>query len=88
MKDCDNMAKGLLDAFEGILYKDDRQIDHLDLVKVHSAPGSPGYILVRRASTALNTHRDVVHPRHARIGWMTADSLNVHNYLSREANRD
>jgi hypothetical protein len=40
MKDCDNMAKGLLDAFQGLLYENDKQVEHLDLIKIHHHPGA------------------------------------------------
>src|SRR5262249_4261590 len=59
MKDCDNMAKGVQDAFEGYLYADDRLVEHLDLMKIYGLPGTPGYILVRVASTTINNHDDV-----------------------------
>jgi hypothetical protein len=79
MKDCDNMAKGVLDAFEGLLYDNDTQVEHLDLLKVTQAPGSPGYILVRRASTRVNDHRDVLVEKHATLAWM--EDLDIARYL-------
>jgi hypothetical protein len=42
------MAKGVMDAFQGLLYTNDEQVVHLDLLKVHHSPGSPGYILIRQ----------------------------------------
>jgi Endodeoxyribonuclease RusA len=83
MKDCDNMAKGMLDAFQGLLYANDKQVEHLDLIKFHSTPGTPGYILVRRTSTSINAHRDIVAPHHARLAWMSAEDLNVDQFLTR-----
>lgn len=32
------MAKGVLDAFQGHLYTNDRQVEHLDLIKAHHNP--------------------------------------------------
>ena len=71
MKDCDNMAKGLLDAFQGLLYDNDKQVEHLDLIKIHHHPGAgSGYILVRVASTTINSTDDVLVPSHAELRWM------------------
>lgn len=84
MKDCDNMAKGVLDAFEGLLYVNDKQVEHLDLIKLHHAPGSGGYIIVRRASTRVNDHGDVLVPKHARIGWMSKDEIDITSFMPGE----
>lgn len=81
MKDCDNMAKGLLDAFQGLIYVNDRQIEHLDLIKTHHAEGSPGYILMSHRPTSINDHADVIHSMHPIIGWMGPDSLDLTPYL-------
>lgn len=81
MKDCDNMAKGLLDAFQGMLYANDRQVEHLDLVKIHKAANSPGYILVRLWPTRLNDHSDVLTPMHPKLMWMDHDTLDVASFL-------
>ncbi len=80
MKDCDNMAKGLLDAFQGLLYDNDKQVEHLDLIKIHHHAGAgPGYILVRVAPTAIDDTGDVLVPKHAEIVWM--QDLEVERYL-------
>jgi Holliday junction resolvase RusA-like endonuclease len=67
MKDCDNMARGVMDAFQGLLYENDNQVEHLDLLKAHHSGTSSGYILIRRTSTGLNDHSDVLVPHHARL---------------------
>jgi hypothetical protein len=77
MKDCDNMAKGLLDALQGLIYVDDRQIEHLDVVKIRDSSPASGYILVRYATTSVNIHDDVIHPLHATIAWLTAPTLDI-----------
>jgi hypothetical protein len=81
MKDCDNMAKGLQDAFEGLLFVDDRQVEHLDLAKVHHLAGTPGYILVRRASTRLNDHTNVLVPNHGELAWLAGEGLDIESFL-------
>jgi hypothetical protein len=81
MKDCDNMAKGLLDAFQGLIYVNDTQIEHLDLIKTHHAEGSAGYILLSHRPTRINDHTDVIHPMHPIIGWMGSDTLDLTPFL-------
>lgn len=76
MKDCDNLAKGLIDAFEGILYVNDSQVDHLDVLRVHRAGSETGYALIRCGVTPrINDHSDVIDPIHARIEFLTATEL-------------
>ncbi len=75
MKDCDNLAKGLLDAFEGILYENDRQVAHLDIYRLEKSGTMTGHVMVRCAATTVNDHADVIDPQHARIAFLTADDL-------------
>jgi Holliday junction resolvase RusA-like endonuclease len=81
MKDCDNMAKGVMDAFQGLLYENDNQVEHLDLFKARHSEASSGYILIRRTATSINDHSDVLVPHHARLAWMTAEDLRIDDYL-------
>jgi hypothetical protein len=55
MKDCDNMAKGVMDAFQGLLYENDNQVEHLDLLKAHHIDASSGYILIEGRQWASTT---------------------------------
>jgi hypothetical protein len=80
IKDCDNMAKGLLDAFQGLVYVDDRQGEHLDVVRIRDSDPASGYVLVRYATTSVNSHDDVVHPLHATIAWLTGPTLDIHRF--------
>lgn len=34
--DCDNLAKGVMDALEGVAYKNDSQVVHIDVKKIYS----------------------------------------------------
>ena len=70
MKDCDNMAKGLLDGLQGLLFSDDSQIEHLDLMKMRNTGSTAGHILVRCATTSVNDHHDVIHPMQGQILWL------------------
>lgn len=81
MKDCDNMAKGLADAFQGLLYEDDAQVEHLDLFKLHGTGAPNGYVLARYFGTKLNDHGEVIDRQHAEIKWMDAETLKLHEFL-------
>ncbi len=59
--DVDNLAKNLLDALEGYAYRDDEQIDHLDLLKFSSG-GNESFITVRIAGTEVGRNLDVIRP--------------------------
>jgi len=73
------MAKGLLDSFEGLLYRNDRQIDHLDLLRIEST-GDESFISVRVQQTAINSHDDVLDLR-MRLGWVGQDAIDLENYV-------
>jgi len=44
--DCDNLAKGLLDSLNGLLYVDDNQIVSLTVTKWHAAAHEQPHVLV------------------------------------------
>jgi hypothetical protein len=84
MKACDNMAKGLLKAFQELLYDNDKQGEHLDLIEIHHYPGArSGYILVRVASTTINSADNVPVSTHAELRWM--QDLDVERLLPKPA---
>lgn len=59
-KDCDNIAKTVLDALNGIAYNDDRQIVQLEIAKNYCNEGEPEYIEVRIAEMKIfNTIEDL-----------------------------
>lgn len=58
-KDIDNMAKMLLDACNGVLYKDDKQIDHLNLFKFRTNK-SEEYIAFNIRESQININNDVL----------------------------
>lgn len=62
-KDLDNMSKALLDALNKILIADDRNIDHLSLVKLKwLGEEEEEFITVNIRRTMLNEHKDVLLP--------------------------
>jgi Holliday junction resolvase RusA-like endonuclease len=59
--DVDNLTKTLLDALQGYAYANDRQIDHLDLVRL-SSNSEDSFISVRVAVTGIADNVDAVRP--------------------------
>jgi hypothetical protein len=59
--DVDNLAKNLLDALEDYAYRNDEQIDHLDLLRVSSG-GNDSFMTVQMAGTDIGSHLDVIRP--------------------------
>ncbi|MFI7359741.1 RusA family crossover junction endodeoxyribonuclease [Streptomyces avidinii] len=63
--DVDNAAKAILDTLSGILFPDDRQIQHLSVSRLN-APGTTGYYLIK-LRPVYSYLDDVIHPAvHAR----------------------
>lgn len=60
--DVDNMAKPLLDAMQDYAYANDRQIDHLDTIRLNSGSEDEAYIGVRIAQTRIAANEDVISP--------------------------
>jgi Holliday junction resolvase RusA-like endonuclease len=59
--DMDNLAKVLLDALQGYAYKNDEQIDHLDLVRTITG-NADSFMGVRLAVTRISDNSDTVRP--------------------------
>lgn len=58
-RDIDNMAKLLVDSIKGVLMGDDRNVDHLNLMRLtHEAEEE--YVTLHISGSNLNTHEDVV----------------------------
>ena len=61
LSDVDNLSKNLLDALESFAYKNDRQIDHLDLLRLRSY-SSDEFFRIRISCTDIDDVRDVISP--------------------------
>jgi Holliday junction resolvase RusA-like endonuclease len=61
LPDLDNLAKTLLDALQGCAYRDDSQVEHLDLMRLGSF-SDDSFIGVRVAATEIASHVDVINP--------------------------
>ena len=78
--DVDNLAKNLLDALQSFAYDNDRQIDHLDLVRLRSR-STEEFMTVRMACTDIDGVRDVISPTFP-VEWVTSASMtDVSAYL-------
>lgn len=59
--DVDNLAKTVLDALQGYAYRNDDQIDHLDLLRFSSG-GDDSFMTIRLAGTDIAKNLDVIRP--------------------------
>ena len=59
-KDLDNLPKILLDSLQGVVFKNDNQIDHLDLIKFRWG-GDEDYIHINIGESTTNRHEDVLY---------------------------
>ncbi|MGH3401028.1 MAG: RusA family crossover junction endodeoxyribonuclease [Streptosporangiaceae bacterium] len=62
MADVDNMVKTVLDALQGYAYANDRQIDHLDAIRLNSGSDDEAFIGIRIAVTGIAENADVIWP--------------------------
>lgn len=68
--DVDNLAKNLLDGLQDFAYENDRQIDHLDLLRMRSRSVEE-FINIRLACTDVDDIRDVISPTFP-VQWVTS----------------
>jgi Holliday junction resolvase RusA-like endonuclease len=77
-KDLDNMAKAIIDATKNVLFGDDRQIDHLNIIRIKSPDEEFVYLNIRQ--TTLNQHEDVLCPQMLH-SWAGAEALNIDDFM-------
>lgn len=77
-KDLDNMAKAIVDALKNVLFGDDRQIDHLNIIRIKSPDEEFVYLNIRQ--TQLNEHSDVLVPRMFH-SWAGAEVLDLEDFI-------
>ena len=78
VKDLDNMAKLLMDSIKGKVMGDDRDVDHLSLIRL-SHEGDEEYVVFRISSSTINSHLDVVDPN-MQHSWNGAVSLKIEDF--------
>lgn len=79
MGDLDNLAKVLLDSLQGLLFSNDRQIDHLSLLRVQTQDVEE-YIVVSIRASSINQHVDVLFHR-LQHGWAGAEELRLADFM-------
>ena len=72
------MAKAILDATKTILFEDDMEIDHLNLIKIQQ--GTEDYIVINIRKSKLNQHRDVIFKTLAH-GWAGQKLLDLKDFM-------
>jgi Holliday junction resolvase RusA-like endonuclease len=79
-RDVDNMTKLLMDSIKGHVMGDDKEVDHLNVMRlVHE--GDEEYVIFRISESNCNDHTDVVEPS-LRHSWAGAEPLNLEDYKS------
>lgn len=78
IKDLDNMAKLLMDSIKGKVMGDDRDVDHLSLIRLNHE-GDEEYVVFRICSSTINTHTDVA-DLSLRHSWAGAESLRIEDF--------
>jgi len=78
-KDIDNMSKILMDAFHDIFYNNDRNVDHLDSLKIRSN-NNEEFILFRLMESDINEHLDVIKVEYSH-GWAGQEVLDLDDYI-------
>lgn len=77
-RDVDNMAKLFMDSIKGIMMADDKEVDHLNLMRlVHE--GGEEYVHLRIANSNINDHSDVVDPRIRHL-WAGQEALDLEDF--------
>lgn len=78
-KDVDNMAKLFMDSLQGVLFENDKLVDHLSLMKIRHN-GEEEYIYLNIRESKLNNHTDVLLPK-LHHSWAGAESLNLQDFM-------
>lgn len=78
VRDLDNMAKLVMDSIKGIIMGDDRDVDHLNLVRF-THEGEEEYIYVRISESNINDHSNVVHTEMMH-SWAGAEPLKIEDF--------
>lgn len=79
-KDLDNMSKALMDALEDILFDEDMEIQHLNLMKIRS-PETDAYLNINIRKSLLHQHDGVIFKDSMRQGWAGWEFLALENFM-------
>lgn len=78
-KDIDNMSKLLLDAIKDILFDDDAEVDHLNVMKIKNFDDEE-YITVNIRKSNLNTTSDLL-SSFLHHSWAGAEMLDLEDFI-------
>jgi Holliday junction resolvase RusA-like endonuclease len=78
VRDIDNMAKLFMDSIKGVLMGDDREVDHLNLMRL-THDGDEEYLTVKISTSSINLHNDVVLAKF-RHAWADPRPLRIEDY--------
>ncbi len=78
VRDLDNMAKLIMDSIKDILMGDDRDVDHLNLMRL-THEGDEEYVTFRISTSKINNHDDVVYAE-LRHSWAGAEALRLEDF--------
>jgi len=78
VRDLDNVAKLVMDSLKGVVMGDDRDVDHLNLIRF-TYEGEEGYIYVRISNSNLNDHSEVVHAEMRHL-WGWGEPLKIEDF--------
>jgi Holliday junction resolvase RusA-like endonuclease len=79
-RDLDNMVKLVMDSIKGIAMGDDREVDHLSLLRVEHE-GDEEYVVFRISNSNVNDHSDVVYAE-LRHSWAGMEPLKMEDFVS------
>lgn len=72
------MAKLLMDSIKGIVMGDDKDVDHLNLMRL-THKGGEEYVFFRISVSNINDHSDVVYAE-MRHSWAGAEPLKIDDF--------
>lgn len=78
--DLDNIAKLLLDSMKNIVFEDDGQVDHLNVLRVQCC-GDEDYLILRIGGSTLNQHRDVIYAGAEAHSWAGRPPLDLEDFM-------
>lgn len=77
-RDLDNMAKLIMDSLKGIVMGDDREVDHLSLMRL-THEGEEEFVTFQIGVSGINNHDNVVHGE-LRHGWSFPEMLRIEDF--------
>ncbi|MFC0116360.1 RusA family crossover junction endodeoxyribonuclease [Pseudoalteromonas xiamenensis] len=80
IRDLDNMAKLFMDSIKGIIMGDDKDVDHLNLMRMTHTEKEE-YVMIKISASNLNNHSDTV-LEILNHSWAGQDELHIEDFRS------